>query len=188
MRLRPHGNRDRRKGNRRRRNERHHWRRARIHLARSERQDEPLSRSGSLARRASRRPLHDDDRDRRDSGGALPSDATEAGRVRAAIATKNRGSPGRRPLRRRDRAFEHCDEGRRQGDRRRLGQGRDIEAGRRAARRHELGRPFGAEAGVRRRAAGQGGLVRHRRQRLAALRRRERLRIDGGQTRQPAQP
>ena len=35
-----------------------------------------------------------------------------------------------------------------------------------------LGWPFGAEAGVRRRAAGQGRLVHHRRQRFATLRRR----------------
>ena len=46
-----------------------------------------------------------------------------------------------------------------------------------------LGRPRGAEAGVRRRAARQGGLVHHRRQRLATVRRRQRLRADGGEAR-----
>ena len=132
MRLWPHGDRHRREGNRRRRHERHHRRRARIHLARPERQDEPLSRSRSLARRASRRPLHDDDRDRRDRGGAIPGYARAAGRIRAAVATKNRGGPSRWPVRRRDRAPAQRDEGRRQGDRRRLGQAGHLEAGRRA--------------------------------------------------------
>ena len=51
-----------------------------------------------------------------------------------------------------------------------------------------LGWPRGAEARVRRRAADQGGLVHHRRQRLATLGRRQRLRLDGGQAREPAQP
>ncbi len=49
-----------------------------IHFARPERQDEPLSRFGPLARRASRRRLHDDDRDGRDRGRALPGHASSA--------------------------------------------------------------------------------------------------------------
>ena len=88
-------------------------------------------------------------------------------------------APSRWPLRRRDRALAHRDEGRGQGDRRRLGQADHFKAGRRASRRHDPARPRGAEAGVRRRAAGQGGLVHHRRQRLAIVRRRQRLRTDG---------
>ena len=112
----------------------------------------------------------------------------KTGRVCVAIAAKNRGGASRRPLRRRDRALPTRDEGRRQGDRGRLGQAGQFEAGRRRARRHDLGWPRGAEAGVGRRAAGQGGLVHHRGQRFATVRRGQRLRVDGGQARQPAQP
>ena len=188
MRLGPDGDRHRGQGDHRRRHERHHRRRARIHLPRPERQDEPLSSAGPLARRASRRRVHDDDRDGGDRRRAIPGDAPAPGRICAAVAAEDRRGPGRRALRRRDRAPPHRDEGRRQGDRRRLGQAGHAEAGRGSPRRHDLGWPRSVEARVRRRAADQGGLVHHRRQRLATLGRRQRLRLDGGQAREPAQP
>ena len=96
MRLWPDGDRDRGEGNHRRRHERHHRRRTGIHFAGPERQDEPVSRSRPLARRAPRRPLHEHARDGRDRGGAIPGHASAAGRIRAAVATKNRGR--RKPL------------------------------------------------------------------------------------------
>ena len=61
-----------------------------------------------------------------------------AGRIRAAVAATHRRRAGGRPLRRRDRAHGHRDEGRRQGDRRRVRQADHAEARRRAARRHDL--------------------------------------------------
>ena len=103
MRLRPDGDRHRRQGDRRRRHEHHRRRRARVDLAGAERQDEPLPRPGSLARRASRRHLHGDDRDGRNRCRALQDLARAAGRVRAAVARAHRGRSGRRPVRRRDR-------------------------------------------------------------------------------------
>ena len=63
-------------------------------LAGPERQDEPLSRSGPLARRASRRPLHDDARDGRDRRRALQV-------TRASARTNMRCSRSSAPPRRR---------------------------------------------------------------------------------------
>ena len=90
MRLGPDGDRHRRQRDRRRRHERRGRRRARIDFAGPERQDEPLSRSGPLARRASRRRLHVDARDGRDRRRALPGHARAAGRIRAAVAAAHR--------------------------------------------------------------------------------------------------
>ena len=92
MRLGPHGDRHRREGDHRRRHERRHRRRARIDLARPERQDEPLSRSGSLARRASRRPLHE-------RCSRRPRSSRSATRSRASARTNTRCSRSREPRR-----------------------------------------------------------------------------------------
>ena len=63
-------------------------------------------------------------------------------RIRAAVATKNRGGPSRWPVRRRDCASAQRDEGCRQGDRRRLGQAGHLEAGRRARAPTRPGKAF----------------------------------------------
>ena len=103
-----------------RRHEHRRRRRARVDLAGAERQDEPLPRARPVARRASRRHLHVDARDRRNRRGALQHLARGAGRIRAPVAARTAAAQGCRPLRGRDRPAAHGDEGRRQGDRRRL--------------------------------------------------------------------
>ena len=142
-----------------------------------------------VARRASRRPLHVDARDRRDRRGAIPGHRASArtnmrcsrssappppqaaGRFDAEIAPlpsvmkvvdKATGAVS-------DKAVTlKQDEG--------------------IARRHDARRPRSAEAGVRRgRIGSSAGPLHHRRQRLATVGRRERLRVDGGQAREPAQ-
>ena len=59
--------------------------------------------AGPVARRASRRRLHDDARDGRDRRRALQDHPRAAGRIRAAVAAAHRRGAGRRPVRRRDR-------------------------------------------------------------------------------------
>ena len=189
MRLGAHGDRDRRQGNHQRRHEHNRRRRARVDLARPERQDEPLSRHGSVARRPPRRPLYVDARDRRDRCSALQDLARAAGRIRSAIANADRRGAGRRAVRGGDRAAAERDEGRRQGDRRRFGKVSHAEARRGRSRRHDARRTGGAEAGLHRGdPPGGAGPIHHRRQRLAIVRRRQRLRADGGEAREPAQP
>ena len=150
MRLRPDGDFDRRQGDHSGRHERHGRRRARVDLARAERQGQQLPQPGPVARRASQRRLHVDARDRRDRRRALQDFARGAGRVFPPVAAAHRRGPGRRAVRAGDRAARDRDESHRQGDRRRLRQGGDAEAGRGPARRHDARRPRRAEARVRR--------------------------------------
>ena len=81
-------------------------------LAGPERQAQRIPRPGPVARRASARPLHDDDRDRRDRRRALPGHARRAGRLRAALAAAHRGGTGGGPARPRVRAAAFGDAGR----------------------------------------------------------------------------
>ena len=103
---------------------------ARIHLAGAERQDEPLSRADPWL------VEHRDDVymtmiETAEIVAERYQVTREApGRIRAAVAATNRRGAGRGPLRRRDRAVDHRDEGYGQGDRRRLGQAGHPEAGR----------------------------------------------------------
>ena len=99
--------------------------------------------------------------------------------LRALVAAAHRARPGRGTLRRRDRP-DHRDDGRRrQGDERSLVQGSDAREGRRQPARHDGREPRSARAGDRRRNG-------DRRQCEPALRRRVRLRADGGEARAAA--
>ena len=104
-----------------------------------------------------------------------------AGRLCALVAAAHGARPGRRTLRRRDRADHGDDGGGRQGDERGLVQGSDAREGRGQPAGHDRREPRGAAAGDR----GRNG---DRRQREPALRRRVRLRADGGEARRAARP
>ena len=88
---------------------------------------------------------------------------------------------GRRALRRRDRAADLDDDRHRQGNRRDLGEGSHAQARRRQPPEDHARRPASAAAGVQRRAADQGRPLHHRRQRLAAVRRRRGVGADGSE-------
>ena len=145
--------------------------------------------AGRLARGASRRRLHVDAGDRRDRRRALQDLARAAGRICAAVAAAHRRRSGGRTVRRRDRPAADHDESRRQGDRRTsdkhvtLKHDEGIRADTTLAGLAALKPVFAG--GIRKMGP---GAIHHRRQRLAALRRRQRLRADGGEAREPAQP
>ena len=69
-----------------------------VDFAGPERQDGPLSRSGSMARRAPQRRLYVDARDRRDRRFPLQDSARAAGRILGPVACPHRRRPGRGTL------------------------------------------------------------------------------------------
>ena len=109
-------------------------------LAGAERQDEPLSRAGSVARRAPATTSTC-------RCSKPPRSSRRATRSRARSRTNSpcsrsahRGRAGRRAVRRRDRSAADRDEGRRQGDGRRFRQAGHAEARRGHSRRHDARR------------------------------------------------
>ena len=161
----PPGHRHRRQPDRLRLQRRDGRRRRRVHHPDAEKHQpgqlrQPAPEAGTP------RHLLPDGADRRDRRAPLQRQPRGAGPVRPAEPAAHRPRPGRRPVRRRDRADEREVRGRGQGHRREedpRGRGRPR---RLQPRRHHPGRPGFAEAGVLR------GRFGHRRQLLAAVRRR----------------
>ncbi len=184
MRLGPDGDRHRGQADRRRRHADRGRRRPGVDLAGAERPHEPLSRGRSLAAPASRRRLHVDAGDGRDRRRALPaSRASGRTNMRCNRSSAPRAAQAEGRFDAEIVPLPSVMKVRRQGERGDARQAGHADARRRQSRRHDARRARRPEAGVRGRAAFEDGrIVHHRRQRLAIVGRRQRLRADGGQS------